>query len=317
MSRRGWVLFLAMGVIWGIPYLLIKVAVEEVAPASLVFARTALAALLLLPIAAARGALRPVLSHWRPLLVYSAVELCLPWLMLGYAEQHLSSSLAGLLVAAVPLVGAVLVKVTGHEQMGLRRVAGLLVGFAGVAALVGFDVETSSPWPVAAMGLVAFGYALGPLVLVRHLAHLPSLGVVTASLVVTCLAYLPVGLAQWPDEAPGGDTWLALAGLAVICTALAFLVFFELVAEVGPSRSTVITYVNPVVALFLGWAVLDERITVVTGLGFALILVGSIVATQREEEPAPAGGPAPAPTGDGASPELATDDMAACPVPEP
>src|SRR5690606_37247883 len=110
------------------------------------------------------GALRPVLSHWRPLLVYSAVELCLPWLMLGYAEQHLSSSLAGLLVAAVPLVGAVLVKVTGHEQMGLRRVAGLLVGFAGVAALVGFDVETSSPWPVAAMGLVAFGYALGPLV---------------------------------------------------------------------------------------------------------------------------------------------------------
>jgi drug/metabolite transporter (DMT)-like permease len=283
MSRRGWVLFLVMGVVWGIPYLLIKVVVEDVPPATMVFLRTALATLLLLPVALARGVLRPVLPHWRPVLVFAVIEMCIPWLMLGYAEQHLSSSLAGLLVAAVPLVGAVLVKATGHEHIGLRRVAGLLVGFAGVAVLVGFDVETSSPWPVVAMAVVACGYAVGPLVLDRHLSHLPNLGVVTSSLAITCVAFLPAGLAQWPAEAPGADTWLSLAGLAVICTAVAFLLVIELVAEVGPARTTVITYVNPVVAVALGWAVLDERVTAATGVGFLLILVGSIVGTRREE----------------------------------
>jgi drug/metabolite transporter (DMT)-like permease len=320
MSRRGWVLFVAMGVIWGIPYLLIKVAVEDLSPATLVFARTGLGALLLLPLAAARGLLRPILPYWRPLLVYSVVEICLPWVLLGYAEQHLSSSLTGLLVAAVPLVGAVLVKLTGHEVLGSRRVVGLLVGFAGVATLVGFDVDASSPGPVAAVGLVAICYALGPLILSRHLAHLPSLGVVTASLLVTFVIYVPFGVAQWPDQAPGGDTVLAVIALAVVCTAFAFLVFFELIAEVGPSRSVVITYVNPAVALVLGALVLDERVTVATAAGFALILLGSVLATQREAQPVAAGdlatvsgrdGEGRAPTGE------TSEDLASCPVPEP
>jgi drug/metabolite transporter (DMT)-like permease len=319
MSRRGWALFAAMSVIWGIPYMLIKVAVEDVSPAAMVFARTGIATLLLLPLATARGLLRPLVPHWRPLLVYSAVELCIPWLMLGYAEQHLSSSLTGLLVAAVPLVGAVLVKVTGHEHMGLRRVVGLLVGFAGVAALVGFDVDAASPWPVVAVGVVAVCYALGPLILARRLSHLPSLGVVAASLVITFTIYVPFGLAQWPDRAPGGDTWLALAGLAVVCTAVAFLVFFELVAEVGPARSTVITYVNPAVALVLGVLVLDERITLATAAGFALILLGSVLATQRERGPAVEPQPAAAATAvrpaDHGEPER--DAMSDCPVAKP
>lgn len=326
MSRRGWVLFAAMSLIWGIPYLLIKVAVEELSPASVVLGRTAIGAVLLLPLALARDQIRPLLPHWRPLLVFTAVEICLPWVLLGYAEQRLSSSLTGLLVAGVPLVGAVLVKATGHEPLGLRRVAGLLVGFGGVATLVGFDVETSSISAAAAVGVVAVAYATGPLILARHLAHLPSLGVVAASLAIAAAAYAPVGLAQWPATTPEGDTLLAVAGLGVICTALAFLVFFRLIAEVGPSRATVITYVNPAVALVLGALVLDEEITATTGLGFALILVGSVLATSRERAgevagegvgatqgegavaPAPAGGPAGT---------LATDELAACPVAEP
>jgi drug/metabolite transporter (DMT)-like permease len=309
MSRRGWTLFAAMGVIWGIPYLLIKVAVEEVSPATLVFARTGLAALLLLPVAAARGLLRPLVPYWRPLVAYSVIELCIPWVLLGYAEQDLSSSLTGLLVAAVPLVSAALVKLTGHEHMGTRRLAGLLVGFSGVAALVGFDVEASSPWPVAAVGVVAVCYALGPLILARRLSHLPGLGVVAASLVITSTLYLPLAVAQWPDRTPGADTWLAIAGLGVVCTAVAFLVFFALIAEVGPARGTVFTYVNPAVALVLGAVVLDERVTVATGVGFGLILVGSVLATRRE--PAPAAEPERVPAG------VATDDIAACPAPEP
>jgi drug/metabolite transporter (DMT)-like permease len=221
-------------------------------------------------------------------------------------------------VAAVPLVGAVLVKVTGHEVMGARRLVGLLVGFAGVAAVVGFDVGASSPGPVAAVGFVAVFYALGPLILARHLSHLPGLGVVAASLAVSLVIYVPFGVAQWPDRVPGGDTVLAVVGLAVICTAIAFLVFFELIAEVGPARATVITYVNPAVALVLGVLILDERVTAATGAGFALILLGSVLATQREhgaqaEEPVPVpvGQPAGGPAGE------TNGDLASRPVPEP
>jgi drug/metabolite transporter (DMT)-like permease len=311
MSRRGWTLFLAMGVIWGIPYLLIKIAIEDLSPASLVLARTALATLLLLPLAAARGELRPLLPRWRPLLVYTIIEICLPWVLLGYAEQDLSSSLTGLLVAAVPLVGAVLVKITGDEPMGPRRVVGLVAGFAGVAALVGFDVGASSPGAVGAVGLVAIFYALGPLILSRHLADLPGLGVVAASLAIAFVVYAPVGLLQWPDEAPGTDTWLSVIGLAVVCTAVAFLVFFKLIAEVGPARSTVITYVNPAVALVLGVLVLDERVTLATAAGFGLILVGSVLATGRDR-PAEPERATPYPDS-----EVTAEEVAACPVAEP
>ena len=317
MSRRGWALFLAMGAIWGIPYLLIKVAIEDLSPAALVFARAALATLLLVPFAAARDQLRPLLPAWRPLLLYTFVEICIPWVLLGKAEQELSSSLTGLLVAAVPLVGAVLVTLTGDDSLGTRRVVGLLVGFAGVAALVGFDVGASNAGAVAAVGGVAICYATGPMILARSLATLPSLGVVAGSLAITAAFYLPFGVLSWPDRAPDAETWLAVAGLAVICTALAFIVFFELIAEVGPARSTVITYLNPAVALVLGALILDERITVATGVGFGLILVGSVLATSRDRRPAAEPVPATVAAGGWLDDEPTAGEVAACPVPEP
>ncbi|TDC51247.1 DMT family transporter [Jiangella ureilytica] len=288
MSRRGWILFVALGIIWGIPYLLIKVAVEELSPAAIVLARTAIGAALLLPLAARKGYLRPLVPYWRPLLAFTLIEVCIPWYLLGYAEQELTSSLTGLLVAAVPLVGAVLVWVMGTEQRpGGRRLAGLLVGFAGVAALVGFDVEASSPAPVLAVAGTAVCYAVGPIILSRWLSHLPGLGVMAASLTVSAVLYLPLGLVQWPGEPLSSEVWLSITGLGVVCTVAAFLVFFALVAEVGPSRSTVITYVNPAVALVLGVLVLDERFTVFTALGFGFILFGSVLATSKDKEPEP------------------------------
>ena len=282
MSRRGWVLFLAMGVIWGIPYLLIKVAVDELEPSTLVLARTALASALLLPLALARGALRDVVGAWRPLLAFAVIEIMLPWLLLGVAEQRLSSSLTGLLIASVPLVGAVLAVATRSEdRLDGRRVLGLLLGLAGVAGLVGFEVGDGDLGAVAALAVVAVCYATGPLILSRWLAHLPGLGVIAASLAVTAVAYLPVGLAQAPSTWPGADVILAVVGLAVICTAVAFLVFFALIAEVGPTRSTVITYINPAVAVLLGVTLLDEPFTLATAVGFVLILAGSVLATRR------------------------------------
>lgn len=282
MSKRGWVLFLAMGAIWGVPYLLIKVAVEEIAPSTLVFARTATASILLLPVALARGQLRAVLASWRPLVAFAVIEIMVPWLLLGVAEQRLASSLTGLLIASVPMVGAVLAVATrSDDRLDGRRLAGLLLGFAGVAALVGFEVGDGDFGAVAAVAVVAICYAAGPLILARWLAHLPGVGVITASLVVTAVVFLPVGLAEAPSSWPSADATLAILGLAVLCTAVAFVVFFALIAEVGPTRSTVITYLNPAVALLLGVTLLDETFTAVTAAGFALILCGSVLATRR------------------------------------
>jgi drug/metabolite transporter (DMT)-like permease len=293
MTRRGWLLFAAMAVIWGIPYLLIKVAVEEIAPATLVLARTALAAALLLPVALARGLVGPLLPRWKPLLLYTAVEICAPWLLLGFAEQRLSSSLTGLLVAGVPLVGALLARWgPDRERLGGRRLLGLLVGLAGVGALVGFELGAGDTRAVLAVGVVVLGYALGPVILARSFADLPALGVVAASLALGALAYVPAGLLQAPARWPSAEVTLAVLVLAVVCTAVAFLVFFELVAEVGAARSTVITYVNPAVAVLLGVLVLGEAVTLATAGGFALILVGSVLATARPAPvPAPAGPP--------------------------
>ncbi|MGH3042259.1 MAG: DMT family transporter [Gaiellaceae bacterium] len=286
MSRRGWVLFAAMCLIWGIPYLLIKVAVEELSPAMLVFARTAIAALLLLPIAARRSELRPLLPYWAPVLAFAAIEIALPWLLLGVAEQRISSSLTAVLIAAVPLVGAVIVRATGaRERLGVQSGVGLLIGLGGVVAIVGLNLEGAGPLAIAAMGGVAVCYAIGPVILQRYLAGVPALGVIAAALGVTALVYLPIAAFSVPDGMPSVEVVGSVLGLAVVCTAIAFLLFFALIAEIGPVRATVITYVNPAVAAVLGVAILGEHFTVGMGVGFALVLVGSVLATRPTATP--------------------------------
>ncbi len=286
MNRRGALLFAAMCVIWGIPYLMIRVAVRELAPVTLVFGRTAIAALLLTPFAVYRGDLRPLLRRWWPLLAYTAVEVALPWVLLARAETTLTSSLTGLLIAAVPLVGAVVVSLTGaRERLGGRSWLGLLVGIAGVAAIVGLDVGQVSALALAQVACVAVCYAVGPIILSRSLGDVPALGVVAASLVITAIVYAPFAATHRPAAMPSAHVLESVLGLAVVCTALAFLLFFALIAEVGPVRATVITYVNPAVAAVVGVAVLGEHISVGMVLGFALVLMGSVLATGRGPEP--------------------------------
>lgn len=288
MSRRGWLLFAAMCVIWGIPYLLIKVAVADVSPVALVFLRTATGAVMLVPVAALRGYLRPLLPHWRVIAAYTVIEIGLPWVLLSEAETRLSSSLSGLLVAAVPLIGAVLAAVLGHERLDLRRLVGLLVGLGGVAALLGLDVAGGDLGAVGEIGVVAVCYAVGPVIISRRLGHLPAMGVVAASLALTAVAYAPAALLRLPHSMPGGNVLAALALLGVVCTALGFIVFFALIAEVGPVRATVITYVNPAVAVALGVLLLGEAFTAGTAVGFVLILAGCALATVRGRGAAPA-----------------------------
>ena len=283
MSRRGWVLFLAMGVIWGVPYLLIKVAVDVLTPASLVLLRTAVAAAILLPLALARGQLRPLLPKWRPLVAFTVAELAVPWFLLSNAERRLSSSLSGLLIAAVPLVGALLGWLTGGERLGVRRILGLAIGIGGVAALVGLDLGGGDVPALLQMAVVAIGYAVGPFILARYLTDVPGLGVIAAALSLTAIAYLPVGVAQLPAQWPSAKVIASVLTLSVLCTAIAFLVFFALIDEVGPVRATVITYVNPAVAVALGVILLGEPFTVGIAVGFALVLLGSVLATRRSQ----------------------------------
>jgi drug/metabolite transporter (DMT)-like permease len=288
MSRRGWVLFAAMCVIWGIPYLLIKVAVDDISPALMVLGRTAIATLLLLPIAAWRRELRPVLVAWPALLAFAAIEMALPWVLLGAAETRISSSLTGLLIAAVPLVATVLALGTSQrERLDLQRGIGLLLGVVGVAAIVGIDVAGTSLLAVAQVGLVAVCYAVGPLILQRWLSDLPALGVIALSLAVTAVAYVPIVWLAGPAGELTAPAVGAVVALGVVCTAVAFLLFFALIAEIGPVRATVITYVNPAVAAVLGVAILNERFTLAMGVGFALVLAGSVLATRpgRPAEP--------------------------------
>lgn len=284
MTRRGWLLFGAMALIWGVPYLLIKIAVAELTPATLVLLRTVVASAILLPLAGARGDLRPLLRHWPWVVAYTFVEVAGPWILLADAERKLTSSLAGLLIAGVPLAGSVLVwLIGGDDRPDARRVFGLVVGFVGVALVVGLDVATDDLLAVGEVGLVVIGYAIGPMIIARRLTDAPTVGVIAASLVLTAIAYAPAGIAQLPASLPSAAVLVAVVFLGVVCTAVAFLVFFALIAEVGPIRSTIITYFNPAVALVLGVLLLHEPFTLGIAAGFVLILFGSFIATRRSQ----------------------------------
>ena len=284
MTRRSLLLFIAMSLIWGLPYLFIRIAVSDLAPVVLVFARTAIGALILLPIVIVRGELRGLLKSWLPLLALAAVEIGVPWYMLASAEQRISSSLAGLLVSAVPLVGVVIATALGNrEHLGLASLSGLLLGVAGVAAIVGFDLRASDWLALVEMGLVVVGYAVGPVIISRYLSGQPSMGVIGVSLAACAIVYAPLAAVQWPRSVPPVDAIVSVAVLAVVCTAIAFVLFFALIAEIGPVRATVITYINPAVAAVLGVFVLHESFTAGTGVGFVLVIFGSVLATRRPQ----------------------------------
>jgi drug/metabolite transporter (DMT)-like permease len=308
MSRRGLLLFVAMGVIWGMPYLFIKEAVDSFSPAAVVAGRTVGGALLLLPIAAVQGALRPALAHWKWIVAFGAIEMAGPFMLLSHAEQTLPSGLTGLLVSTVPLVAAVIGFASGDRgAMRAGRLLGLAVGIGGVALVVGGGGDGN----VSAVGVIevlltAVLYAIAPFIIATRLRDVPALGSISLALAVVGAGYLPFALAT-QDGAPTGRSVAALVALAVVCTALAFVVFFALIAEIGPMKAPLITYVNPVVALALGVAVLDEQVTAVMLAGIPLILIGCWFAASGDR-PTTAEVPEPLPEGYVPMPAVACGD---------
>ena len=269
-----------MSIIWGIPYLMIKVAVEGVSVPVLVLARTAVGAAVLLPLAFSRQTLTIVRNHWKTLLGFAFFEIIAAWWLLSDAERHLTSSMTGLLIAAAPIIAAILDRLTAGERLGVQRIVGLSIGISGVAVLAGPNIGGST-WPIVEVLLVATCYAIAPLIAARYLADVPTLPMTAVCLGFAALVYAAPAAATWPDQMPSTPVLLALGGLAVICTALAFIVFFALIREIGAARALVFTYINPAVALAAGVIVLNEPLTAWNVAALLLILAGCILATCR------------------------------------
>ena len=279
MSKRGWLLFLAMAVIWGIPYLLIRVAVRQLDPGVLVFGRTLPAALMLLPLIASRGQLPLLRRNFFWIATFAVVELGVPWFLMSTAEKHITSSLTSLLICAVPLFAVVAQRIRRTEDhINARRLVGLAIGALGVAFLVGLDLHGGSLKWISLMMIVGLGYTIGPIILVTKLAHVPGPVVVAGATSFIALCWVPWSIVHWPQHI-SGETWSCVAVLSVVCTAGAILTFFELVKEVGSTRSVVVTYFNTAIAVVLGIAILNEPLTAGIMVGFPLVLVGCILAT--------------------------------------
>ncbi len=286
MTRRGWLLLAALGVIWGLPYLLIKVEVDTFSVFTLAFLRVGFAALVLIPIALARREFSGLRGLWRWAIAFGVMELLLPYIALNWAEEEISSSLAALLIAATPLVSAFAAWRMGVDDRLTRiRVVGLIIGIVGVAALIGQSLGGGRVLPILAVGVVVLGFALAPLVVASKLQGAPSIAVLAVAMGFCTVAYAPFAWLTRPTVSVSVGSWGAAIALGVVCTALPFVLYFALIEEAGPSRSTLVTYINPAVALLLGVVLLHESLTLGLVIGFPLVLLGSYLATRRTAAP--------------------------------
>ena len=283
MSWRAWSAFVALGIIWGIPYFFIKLAVQEVSPFVVAWGRITLAAVVLLPVAWHRGALRTLGRHKAAILLFAAVEFAVPFAAISIGERWIDSSVTGILIAGVPLTITLISRFFGvHEPLGTARLLGLAVGLVGVVALLGLGtISTPLQWAgVACMLLATVGYAMGPLIIQRHLSGLDSIGPISTSLATASVLLLVPAVMAFPQALPSTRALVSIVVLGLVCTAAAMLLMFYLVSHAGASRASVITYINPIVATLLGMLVLDEHLGIGGAIGFMLILLGSWLATR-------------------------------------
>jgi drug/metabolite transporter (DMT)-like permease len=299
VSWRAWCAFAALGIIWGIPYFFVKLAVQELSPFVVAWGRITLAALVLLPIAWRRGALRSLGSHKAAILAFSIAEFGVPFAAISIGERWIDSSVTGILIAAVPLTITLISRFFGvHERLGTLRLLGLAVGLLGVVALLGLGtISTPLQWAgVGCMLLATVGYAIGPLIIQKHLGELDSIGPIAASLLAASLLLLIPAAITFPRTVPSSVAIGSIAVLGLVCTAAAMLLMFYLVSHAGASRASVITYINPIVATLLGMLILHEHLGVGGAVAFVLILLGSWLATRGTPPQEPEGGRAEAAT---------------------
>ncbi|MET0603819.1 MAG: DMT family transporter [Baekduia sp.] len=291
MTARAWTAFAAVSILWGIPYLFIKVAVDDgVGPIFLAWVRVLMAAVVLLVLSQRAGVLKPALqrSHRRWFVLYAIVEICLPFPLIAAGERHVDSSLAAILIAAVPMIVALLaIRFDPSERATGTRAVGLAIGFVGVVALVGLDVSGSGEELLGALMilLAAVGYAAGPMIINQRFGALDPRALMAVALSIATVVLTAPALLAPPSHTPSTDAILSIVVLGLFCTAAAFVLFGALIGEVGPGRATVITYISPIVAVALGVAVLDERPGAGAVVGLLLILAGSWLSTDGRLPP--------------------------------
>ena len=283
MSRRAWMAFAAVSLIWGIPYLFIRIAVRGgVTPLVLAWGRLTLAAVVLIALAWRAGRLSDARGPWRWLFAYAVVEVSIPFPLIAFGEQHVASSVAAIVIAAVPLIGAVLaLRFDRSERPTPLRAVGLVIGFAGVIALVGIDVA-GRPDELLGTGAIlvaAVGYSIGPMIIKHRLGGLDPRATIGVSLAIASLLLAPGAALDLPSRTPTAGAVASVVVLGLVCTAAAFVILTMLIHEAGTSRAMVITYINPVVAVALGVTLLGEQPGAGAVAGLLLILAGSWLST--------------------------------------
>lgn len=288
VSTKGLVLFLTVGVFWGLPYFFIAIALDGFSTPTIIFARTLIGALMLVPYALATGGLRPALKAWPYVVAFAALEMLGPWWLITEAERHISSGLTGLLVATVPFFAVAILAIVFKDRTALKPIplAGMLVGFLGLVIMVGIDSllgHVDALW-VFAVVLAAMGYAIAPIMANHKMREVPTSGVIGLSMAIVAVVYSPFAFANLPNEIaknPAIEAWVSLVVLGVVCSAIAFVLFFELLKEVGPVKASLITYLNTAVALLLGTLFLSEPVTPGLIIGIPMISIGLFLSAKK------------------------------------
>ena len=284
MTRKSWIFFGVVGFLWGIPYLLIKVAVADIPPPLIVAGRTLIGAAILIPIAIRNKTFKDALRGIKYVLPYAFLEMIGPWILIANAEKEISSGLAGLLVATVPIFAAIFTSMRGdHSVWQPTRIFGLVIGFIGIVALVGIESITGStnPKAIAMMILASILYAYAVLMVTSNLPGVDGVAINGLAMAITCLFYLPISISMWPSSPVSFNAIWALIALGVLSTAIAFILFFIIIVEIGAARGSLTTYINTAVAVVLGIIILSEPITLGIIVGLPLVLLGSYLASRK------------------------------------
>jgi drug/metabolite transporter (DMT)-like permease len=290
MSRRGWFLFILVGILWGVPYLFIKVAVNAengFTPAVVVCLRTAIGAAILLPLAMRQGQLGAALRGAKYVFAYALLEMIGPWILIGTAEQKIPSGLAGLLVASVPIWATIFASMRGDKTVWQKkRLLGIIVGFIGLIAVVGIESITGSadPLSIFMVLLASIGYSYAVMMVQGALPHVSGIAINAVAMAMAALFYLPWAIVQWPTHHISAGAIRAVVGLGVLSTGAAFVAFFTLATIIGVARGSLVTYLNTACAVLLGVIILNEPLTVGIILGLPLVLIGSYFASRKPVE---------------------------------
>jgi hypothetical protein len=285
MSRRAYFHFAVSGLFWGIPYLLMKVAVRDLEPAVIVCGRVLIGAIILIPLAIHQKVLMDAIRGWRYVLPYAIFEMMIPWILITNAEKKISSGLAGLLIATVPIWSTIFASLAGDKTVWhSKRLVGIAIGFAGLVGLVGYEsiFGETDIISILMMLVAAISYSFAVNMISIKLPDVSGIAINGVAMFITAVAYAPLMVLQWPAaNTVSAESALSLLALGIFCTALAFISFFIVMKEIGPARASIGTYVNTAVAVVLGVIILSEPLTLGIIIGLPLVMIGSFLASRK------------------------------------